>query len=62
MVVLIICKNEEDPIKSIKVRVLTTFYIDFSDAQWQLTLQSEVGFSPISNHPYSNDCSNYLQE
>ena len=33
MVVLITCKNEEDPIKHKAARVITTLYIDFSDAQ-----------------------------
>ena len=33
MVVLVTCKNEEDPIKTEGARVLTTLYIDFSDAQ-----------------------------
>ena len=48
MVVLVTCKNEEDPIKTEGARVLTTLYIDISDAQGQLTLQSVVGFGPIS--------------
>ena len=38
MVVLVTCKNKEDPIKNEGARVLTTLYIDFSDAQGQLTL------------------------
>ena len=36
-VVLVTCRNEEDPIKNDGARVFTTFYIDFSDAQGQLT-------------------------
>ena len=48
MVVLITYKNEEDPIKNEGARVLT-LYIDFSDAQGQLTAQSLVGFGRISN-------------
>ena len=37
MVVLITCKNEEDPIKKNEgARVLTTLYINFSDAQGQI--------------------------
>ena len=39
MVVLVTCKNEEDPIKKRGARVFTTLYINFSDAQWQLTLE-----------------------
>ena len=38
MVVLLTCKNEEDPIKNRGARVLTTLYINFSDAQGQITL------------------------
>ena len=30
-------QNEEDPIKNEGARVLTTLYIDFSDAQGQVT-------------------------
>ena len=38
MVVLLTCKNEEDPIKNRGVRVFTTLYINFSDVQGQITL------------------------
>ena len=37
MVVLVVCKNEEDPIKNKGSRVVTRLSIDFSDAQGQLT-------------------------
>ena len=37
MVVLVICKNEQDPIKSKGTKVVTRLFIDFSDAQGQLT-------------------------
>ena len=37
MVDLVTCKNEEDPIKNSGARVFTTFYIDFTDAQGQVT-------------------------
>ena len=43
MIVLVTCKNEEDPIRNEGARVFTTLYINFSDAQEQLTLQSVVG-------------------
>ena len=49
MVVLIICKNEDDPIKNKGARVFTTFYINFSDAQGQVTPQSLVESGRISN-------------
>ena len=39
MVVLLTCKNEEDPIKNRGDRVVTTLYINFSDAQGQITLE-----------------------
>ena len=37
MVVLLTCKNEEDPIKNEGARVLTRLYVVFSDTQGQLT-------------------------
>ena len=38
MVLLLTCKNEEDPIKNRGARVFTTLYIYFSDAQGPITL------------------------
>ena len=38
MDVLITCKYEEDPIKNKCARVVTTLYINISDAQGQMTL------------------------
>ena len=40
MVVLLNCKNGEDPIKKEGARVLTRSYINFLDAKGQLSLQS----------------------
>ena len=40
MVLLVACKNEEDPIKNEGARVVTTLFITSSDAQGQLTLKS----------------------
>ena len=34
------CKNEEDPIKNEGARVVTTLFIDYSDAQGQLIPKS----------------------
>ena len=34
---LVACKNEEDPINDEGARVATTLFINFSDAQGQLT-------------------------
>ena len=42
MVAPLTCKNKEDPIKNDGIRVFTTFYIDFSDAQGQITLELVV--------------------
>ena len=42
MVALLTCKNKEDPIKNGGARVFTTLYIEFSDAQGKLTLESVV--------------------
>ena len=44
IVVLLTCKNEEDPIKIEGARVLTSILFDFSDAQGQLTPKSVVEF------------------
>ena len=41
--------NEEDPIKNEGARVLARLYIDFSDAQGQLTPKSVVEFCLNSN-------------
>ena len=54
IVVLVTCKNEEDPIKTEGTRVLTALSIEFSDAQGQLTLQPVVEFGRIQTHPYSD--------
>ena len=42
MVVLVNCKNEEDPIENVGARVFTTLYINFSDAQGQITMELVV--------------------
>ena len=42
MDVLITCKYEEDPITNRGARVFTTIYVNFSDAQGQITLESVV--------------------
>ena len=42
MVILVICKNEKGPIKNECARVFTTLYINFSDAQGQITPESVV--------------------
>ena len=50
MDLLVACKNEEDPIKNEGARVVTTLFINFSDAQRQLTPVSDgilLKFKPI---------------
>ena len=42
MDVFVTCKYEEDPIKNEGARVFTTLYINFSDAQGQITLELVV--------------------
>ena len=42
IIVLVTCKNKEDPIKNKGARVFTTLYIDFSDAQGYTTLELVV--------------------
>ena len=46
---LVACKNEEDPIKNEGARVVTTLFINFSDAQGELTLKSVMATCPNSN-------------
>ena len=49
MDLLVACKNEEDPIKNEEARVVTTFFIIFSDAQGQLTPKSVMESCRNSN-------------
>ena len=49
MGVLVACKNEEDPIKNEGARVVTTLFIDFSNAQGQLTPKSMMESCRNSN-------------
>ena len=51
MDVLITCKYEEDPIKNRGARVFTTLYVNFSDAQGQITLESVVVSGRNLNSP-----------
>ena len=44
MVDLVTCKNEHDPIKNKGDRVVATLFIDFSDAQEQVTPKSVMEF------------------
>ena len=50
IVALVTCKNEEDPVKNEGARVFTTLYINFSEAQGQITPESVVVSGRISNH------------
>ena len=43
------CKNEEDPIKDEGSRVVTALFINFSDAQGQLTLKTVMESCRNSN-------------
>ena len=49
MVVVVTYKNEEDLIKNESARVVTTLFIDFSDAQGQLTPKSVMESCRNSN-------------
>ena len=46
---LVACKNEEDPIKNEGARVVTTLFIDFSDAQGKFTLKAVIESCRNSN-------------
>ena len=62
MIVLVTCKNEEDPTKNEGARVVTTLFIDFSDAQEQLTPKSVMEYAKIQTHPSFYGRAYYLQE
>ena len=49
MGLLVACKNEEDQIINEGARVVTTLFINFSDAQGQLTPKSVMEFCRNSN-------------
>ena len=49
MGLLVACKNGEDPIKNEGARVVTTLFINFSDAQGQLTPKSAMKSCRNSN-------------
>ena len=49
MGLLVACKNKEDPIKNEGARVVTTLFINFSDAQGQLTPKSVMESCRKSN-------------
>ena len=57
MHILVACKNEEDPIKNEGARVVTTLFINFSDAQGQ-----RWNLAEIQTHPSFYGWSCYLQE
>ena len=49
MGILVACKNKEDPIKNEGARVVTTLFINFSDAQGELTPKSVMESCQNSN-------------
>ena len=53
---LVACKNEEDPIKNEGARVVTRLFMNFSDAQGQLTPKSLWNLAEIQTHPSFNSC------
>ena len=57
VVILVTCKNEEDPLKN---KDATTLNIDFSNTQGQITPRSEVGSD--RNHLRCYGCPCYFQE
>ena len=60
MVVLLTCNNKEYPIKNEGARVFTTLYIDFSDAQGQITRSGWWYLAKIGTHPSFHACPRYL--
>ena len=62
MDVLITYQYEEDPINNRGARVFTTLYINFSDAQGQVSLELLVVSGRNLTHPSFYACPHYLQE
>ena len=62
MGLLVACKNGEDQIKNEGARVVTTLFINFSDAQGQLTPKSVMESCRNSNPSKIYNWSCYLQE
>ena len=62
MGLLVACKNEGDPIKNEGARVVTTLFINFSDAQGQLTPKSVIESCRNSNLSKLNSCPYCMQE
>ena len=60
MYVLLTCKNEEDPIKNRGARVFTTLYINFSDAQGQITQLICASVFAYAKSWYSQDVAHLL--
>ena len=60
MGLLVACKNEEDPIKTEGTRLVTTLFLNFSDAQGQITQRWNL--AEIQTHPSFYGWSCYLQE
>ena len=60
IVVLLPCKNEDDPIKNKGARVLTRLYIDFSDAKgsyplpWKPEFESDLAQNMMQLFPNPN--------
>ena len=61
MDVFVTSKNKEDPNKNEGARVATTLNIDFSQSQWQITLQSKSDLAEIRTHPRCYDYPCYFQ-
>ena len=60
MVVLVTCKNEENLIKNEDARVFKTLYINFSDAQGQITLELVVVVSAQNLNSSKLSCMSLL--
>ena len=62
MDVLVTCKYEENPIKNRGPSLFTTLYVNFLDAQGQITLESVVVSGRNLNSSKLDACPRYLQE
>ena len=61
MVVLVTCKNEEDPIKNEGARVVTTLSINFKMLKGSKLHNRQLDLDEIQSHTSFHSCPSYLQ-
>ena len=62
MGLLIVCKNEEDPIKNEGARVVTNYSLFFLTLRGSLLRSQQLNLAEIQTHQSFNSCPNCMQE